>query len=102
MCLAREGADIIIADINLETAQKRVEEIKRMGRRSQAVQSDITSEEDCRALVEETLKTFNQIDILVNNAGHFGSRLGLPFTNQNEADWDDNYAVNVKGPFFLL
>ena len=101
MCLAREGADIVIADINLEAAQERVEEIEKTGRRSQAVQSDITSEENCRALVEKTLTAFGQIDILVNNAGHFGERLGLPFTNQNEADWDNNYAVNVKGPFFL-
>ena len=101
MCLAREGADIVVADINLEAAKKRVEEIEKTGRRGRAVQTDITSEGNCKALVAQTLKAFGQIDILVNNAGHFGERLGLPFTNQEEADWDDNYAVNVKGPFFL-
>ena len=48
-----------------------------------------------------SLEEFGRIDILVNNAGHFGDRLGLPFTNQTEEEWDDNYTINVKGPFFL-
>ena len=101
MCLAREGADIVVADINLASAQKRAKEIEKTGRRARVFESDITREEQCKALVEEALNAFGQIDILVNNAGHFGERLGMPFTNQEGADWDDNYAVNVKGPFFL-
>jgi len=101
MCLAREGADIVVADINLASAQERAEEIEKTGRRARACESDITREEQCKALVEEALNAFGQIDILVNNAGHFGERLGMPFTNQEGSDWDDNYAVNVKGPFFL-
>ena len=101
MCLAREGANITVSDIDLEAAQKRVGEIEKMGRRALAIRSDITVEADCQAVVEGTLNTFGQIDILVNNAGHFGERLGLPFSNQTEAEWDDNYSVNVKGPFFL-
>ncbi len=100
-CLAREGASIVDADINLDAAQERADNIEKAGRRARAFESDITREEQCKALIEEALNAFGQIDILVNNAGHFGERLGLPFTNQTEADWDDNYAVNVKGPFFL-
>ncbi len=99
--LAREGADIVVADINLEAAQKRARELEGTGRRTRAVESDITREDQCKSLVEAALEAFGQIDILVNNAGHFGERLGLPFTNQEEGDWDNNYAVNVKGPFFL-
>ena len=99
--LAREGAHLIVSDLNLEAAQKRVEEIQPSGRRGLALQSDAAREADCQALVEESLKEFGQVDILVNNAGHFGERLGLPFTNQTEAEWDDNYTVNVKAPFFL-
>jgi len=101
MCLAREGAHIVVADINLEMADERVREIKKIGRQTLSVQSDITVEKDCESLVQKTLRDLGQIDILVNNAGHFGERLGLPFTNQTEAEWDDNYKVNVKGPFFL-
>jgi meso-butanediol dehydrogenase/(S,S)-butanediol dehydrogenase/diacetyl reductase len=101
VCLAREGAHIVVADIKLDVAEKRAEEIRKMGRRALAIQSDITLEKECQNVVQESLREFGQIDILVNNAGHFGERLGLPFTNQTEVEWDENYTVNVKGPFFL-
>ncbi len=100
-CLAREGADLSVSDLNLDTAAKTVEQIQQQGRRGLAVQSDVTNEADCTALVEQAINEFGQVDILVNNAGHFGERLGIPFTNQLEDDWDSNFAVNVKGPFFL-
>ena len=100
-CLAREGAHVVVSDLNLEAAQARAGEVEKTGRRALALRTDVTREEECIALMEETLKAFGKVDILVNNAGHFGERLGLPFTNQTEAEWDDNYAVNVKGPFFL-
>ena len=51
--------------------------------------------------MEAGLKAFGKIDVLVNNAGLFGKRLGMPFTNQEEEDWDNCYRVNVKGPFLL-
>ena len=100
-CLAREGADIVVSDLELERAEKRIEEISKLGRRGLAVKSDVTREDDCRALMEEALQTFGQVDILVNNAGHFGNVVGAPFTQHTEAEWDDNFAVHVKGPFFL-
>ena len=101
-CLAREGAHIIVSDLDLEAAQRRIEEVEAVGRRGLAMHTDVTEEADCQWLGEKAIEAFGQVDILVNNAGHFGVRLGLPmFTNQTEADWDDNYAVNVKGPFFL-
>ena len=84
LCLARAGANIVVSDVNLEAAQGCVEKIEETGQRGLAVQSDVTKEADCTALVEKTLKTFGQVDILVNNAGHFGENLGLPFTNQTE------------------
>jgi NAD(P)-dependent dehydrogenase (short-subunit alcohol dehydrogenase family) len=101
MCLAKAGADIVVSDVNLEAAQRCVKEIQQAGRRGEAVRSDVTKEVDCKTLIEDAIKAFGRLDILVNNAGHFGERLGLPFTNQTEAEWDENYAVNVKGPFFL-
>ena len=100
-CLAQEGADIVVSDINLEAAQIRAKELKNLGCSVLTVRSDITVEKDCKLLIQESLKIFGKIDILVNNAGHFGKRLGLPFTNQTEEEWDDNYNINVKGPFFL-
>ena len=79
-CLARESADIVVSDLELERAEKRVEEIIKLGRRGLAVRSDVTREDDCQSLLEEALRTFGQVDILVNNAGHFGNVVGAPFT----------------------
>lgn len=100
-CLAREGADVVASDMNLDAAKGCVETFEAMGQHGLAVRTDVTNEEDCQNLVDTALEAFGVVDILVNNAGHFGEQLGLPFTNQTEGDWDDNYAVNVKGPFFL-
>jgi meso-butanediol dehydrogenase/(S,S)-butanediol dehydrogenase/diacetyl reductase len=100
-CLAKQGAHIVVADVNLEGAQRTVAAVEALGQRGLAVVTDITKQEECDRLVSQALERFGQIDILVNNAGIFGERLGLPFTNQTEAEWDENYAVNLKGPFFL-
>ena len=100
--LAREGADVVVADIDLKAAERKVDELEKTGRRVLAVESDITRKPGCEALVKAALDAFGRVDILVNNAGHFGENLGLPFTNQTEADWDDNYNIHVKGPFFLI
>lgn len=100
-CLAKEGANIVVADVNLEAAQRTVAMVEALGQRGLALVADITAQKECDRLVSEALDAFGQVDIVVNNAGIFGERLGLPFMNQTEAEWDDNYEVNLKGPFFL-
>ena len=104
-CLTREGADIFVTDLDLGRAGETVERIEQASRRGIVHQADVTSKADCQAIVDTALSAFGHIDILVNKAGHFGERLGLPLglplMNQTEAQWDDNYAVNVKDPFFL-
>ena len=100
-CLTREGAHVVVSDLNLEAARKGAEAIRQSGRRALAVLADVTREEDCRSLIEEALNAFGQVDILVNNAGHFGDIVDMPFTRHTAAEWDDNFAVHVKGPFFL-
>jgi NAD(P)-dependent dehydrogenase (short-subunit alcohol dehydrogenase family) len=76
--LARLGADVVIADVNLQSAAEFDEElaaptvadeIRALGRRSLAVQGDLTQRAAARELVERTLAEFGRIDILVNNAG---------------------------------
>jgi NAD(P)-dependent dehydrogenase (short-subunit alcohol dehydrogenase family) len=105
--LAREGADIAIADIghNLSsshfsamasTAQidQTVQEIKALGRKAIGLQVDVTKAEDCRRMAEETLSAFGQIDILCANAGIFSM---APAWELTEDEWDLLMAVNLKG-----
>lgn len=100
-CLTREGADVVVSDLDVARAQETVAAAEQAGRRGLAVAGDVTSEDDCGAVVRQALEAFGQVDVVVNNAGHFGDRLALPFTSLTGEDWDDNFAVNVKGPFFM-
>jgi meso-butanediol dehydrogenase/(S,S)-butanediol dehydrogenase/diacetyl reductase len=99
LCLAREGADVAVADINAQAAANAADEVKALGRRSLAIRTDVTQEADFAVLFDQVREEFGTIDVLVNNAGQ-SSRIGLPFTNNIAADWDQVWAVNVKSIFF--
>ena len=99
LCMAKEGADVAIADLNTELAGKVVRETMALGRKAVAVTMDVTKEGDFLDLFEQVKKGLGRIDIVVNNAG-VASRPGNPFTNNVESDWDLVWAVNVKSIFF--
>src|SRR3989442_5259304 len=98
LAMAREGADIAIADIQVLHAEKVATEVKALGRKVVAMKTDVTSAADVKAMVDRTREAFGRIDILVNNAGA-GSTPGMPFTNNTEEDWDRTFAVNTKSGF---
>ena len=95
--LAREGADVAIADLNAGTAAAVAGEVKGLGRKALAVRTDVAQAKDRKALVDAALSTFGKIDILVNNAGII--RLSDPL-KVTEDEWDLVQAVNVKGTYF--
>ena len=95
-CLAQEGADIVVSDINLEAAQIRAKELKNLGCSVLTVRSDITVEKDCKLLIQESLKIFGKIDILVNNAGNNRPE---HFTKVKKADMDYIVNLNLKACF---
>ncbi len=98
LCMAKEGADVAIADLQVEPAGKVADEVKALGRKAVVVKTDVTKDADFAALYDKVRKELGRIDILVNNAG-VASKPGLPFTNNTEGDWDRVYAVNVKSVF---
>ena len=67
--LAREGARIVIADVNTEAAGRLVDEVKALGSEALVVNADVIEIDQAEKMVEEALSRFNQIDILVNVAG---------------------------------
>jgi NAD(P)-dependent dehydrogenase (short-subunit alcohol dehydrogenase family) len=99
LAMARDGADVLVPDIQAAKAEAVVKEVDSLGRRAQALLVDVTKESQVRAAIAEGIGTFGQIDILVNNAG-VTPGLGLPFTRQVEADWDKVFNVNLKSVFF--
>lgn len=96
LALARAGADICIADIDLPSAESVAQEIADQGRRSLACKVDVTDKAMVQAMVETCVSTLGRLDILVNNAGIFPIS---PAATMTEADWDRVMAVNLKGVF---
>jgi 3-oxoacyl-[acyl-carrier protein] reductase len=89
---AREGARVVIADVNLEAAQKLAREIGGL-----AVGADISRGPDVKALAEAAVRAFGDIDILVNNAG-IGHK-PQPLDMLPEDAFDRILAVNAKSVF---
>jgi NAD(P)-dependent dehydrogenase (short-subunit alcohol dehydrogenase family) len=101
--LAREGADVVVADVdpepNMDEEAERgttVEVVRGMGRSAEFVETDVTDEDEVRALMDTTGERFGGIDVLVNNAGIAGAgsarETSLEF-------WNRVLAVNLTGAF---
>jgi len=96
LLLARNGADIVVSDINLEKAEETVKEIRAIGPKATAVKVDVSNLSDVERMVEAIIEKLAKIDILVNNAGITRDKLILRMT---EEDWDAVLGVNLKGTF---
>jgi len=98
MALAREGAKVVISDINLEKAEETSREIVATGREALAVRGNVAEAKDAEAMVQRALDQFGRLDILVNNAGITRDQVLL---RMKEEDWDLVLGVNLKGAFHL-
>ena len=96
LCLAREGADVIISDIDKEKAQEVASEVESLGRRSLPVTVDVTDDEEIGKAVTKSLDKFNRMDILVNNAGMTSDAL---IVRMKHSEWGDVINTNLTGAF---
>jgi 3-oxoacyl-[acyl-carrier protein] reductase len=94
--LAKNGADVAVSDINLESARTAAEEVEEIGRRAVAIEANVARFEDGERMVREALDALGRLDILVNNAGIARDKLLL---RMSEEDWDTVIDVNLKGAF---
>ena len=97
LTLARDGADVVLADIDVDLAGKVVDEIKDLGRKAIAMKVDVTKSADTRLMAEKTLDEFGKIDILVNNAGQGARERASLFADSTEDIWDFVITLNFKG-----
>ena len=95
--LAEAGASVVIADRDLEAAQRTADLISERGGRTLALQVDVSAVADAQAMIQQTVDAFGQVDILVNNAGIFPF---APALEVSEELWDRVLSVNLKGAFF--
>ncbi|MEE2522208.1 bifunctional aldolase/short-chain dehydrogenase [Pseudarthrobacter sp. J75] len=95
--LAAEGSCVVIADLNLENAQKVAEEL---GGPDVAigVQADVTDEDQVAAAIDAAVLAFGGLDLVVNNAG---LSISKPLLETTEKDWDLQHNVMAKGSFLV-
>ena len=94
---AREGADIVVGDVNLASAEKVIEEIARTGKKGMAVKMDVSLKVDVDRLADETLRAFGKIDILINNAGI--TQLPLSILDLDLETWQRVTDIDYKGTY---
>lgn len=96
LTLAKEGFNVVVSDINEETALAVAEEITEMGKNSIAIKCDVSKKEEVENLFTQTQEKFGKVDTLINNAGIFPY---VPFSQMEESDWEKVIDVNLKSIF---
>jgi 3-oxoacyl-[acyl-carrier protein] reductase len=97
LAFAGAGADIVGSARTKAQVEDTAKEIKALGRRALSIVTDVTQEDQVRAMADQALKEFGRVDILVNNAGM--SRYGS-FVEQKAADWRAMIETNLMGTLF--
>jgi NAD(P)-dependent dehydrogenase (short-subunit alcohol dehydrogenase family) len=106
---AKAGADLVVAGRTVASLEKAATEIRSVGRRALAIQTDVSQKADVDRMVAGTMDAFGRIDILVNNAG-VGSGIGDDGHGLGHRDppwlidmpedyWDPIIAINLKGVY---
>ena len=95
--MAKEGAQVVIADLAQEAGERVIQEIKKAGGEGIFIRTDVSQKKDVENMVAETIKAYGKLDIIVNNAGILFT---APVEETTEEMWDKLLAVNVKGLFF--
>src|SRR5699024_12257736 len=97
--LAKDGANVVVLDMNLDNANSVVSEIQKMNRKGLAKLVDVRDKDIIRSVIDEIYSELGSIDILVNNAGAARHNAIFDIT---EEELDLQFDVNVKGLFFCL
>lgn len=95
--LAKEGASLIVNDVDVESAGKTVAKIEKLGGQAFAYQADVSNWEDVQSMVDEGVRRFGSIYILVNNAGIGGASCLVKDTPHQM--WNRTLGVNLTGIF---
>ena len=97
LVLAEQGANVVVADMNLEGAESVAADVAGKGRQAMAIGVDVTERASVETMVAQVLDGFGKIDILVNDAGIIGAPNWWERETPSDEDWDRAYAVNLRG-----
>ena len=97
LLFAKEGADIVVNDVNLAAAEETAEAVRQLGQRAIAIKADITDAGEVDAMVDKVMSELGGVHILVNNAGL--PPLGIPTEEQKVEDWKKVVGVILDGTY---
>jgi NAD(P)-dependent dehydrogenase (short-subunit alcohol dehydrogenase family) len=97
---AREGADVVLADLSEEGNQETARLVEKAGGRALAVRCDVSRAEDVRAALDKTVETFGRLDFAFNNAGV--EQPVTPVADVTEEEWDRIIDVDLRGVFLCM
>ena len=96
--LAKDGATVVIADIDVESGEKVAKSIKEANGQALFIKTDTSNVSDCKAVVDKTISEFGRLDIAINNAGIGGE---AAITGEYEIEsWDKVIGINLSGVFY--
>ena len=96
---AKEGADVIVNDVNMENTNEVVKEIEGIGRNAKAVIASVDNRDEAQKLINTSIERFGKVDILVNNAGITRTAMLHKMTQK---EWDQVISVNLTGVYNCL
>jgi NAD(P)-dependent dehydrogenase (short-subunit alcohol dehydrogenase family) len=97
--LAREGANVCIADIDVDGGEETASMVREFGRDAIVVKTNVVSKEQVQAAAEQCVKDLGRLDIAVANAG-IGR--GAPLLEMELKDWQDQVDINLTGVFLTV
>ncbi|MBK8030981.1 MAG: glucose 1-dehydrogenase [Chloroflexi bacterium] len=98
LVFAREGAAVVVVDVNEAAGQKTVSEVQAAGGKAVFVRADVSKAADCERMVQTAEATFGKLNVLFNNAG-ISHGDDDDSVNTTEDVWDLTFQINVKGVF---
>ena len=100
LAFAREGAKVVVNDINETDGKDTVEMVKKAGGEAIFVKADVSKEKEVEEMVNKAIQTYGRLDCAHNNAGI--DEPPMPFTEHTEEQWDRVIGVNLKGVFLCM
>jgi len=99
---AKDGARVVVADVNVEGGEETVQLIKETGGEAILVHADVSKPEDTQAMVAQAVETFGSLDCAFNNAGIGGGKERHLTADYLEDDWDRVMSINLKGVWLCM
>jgi len=100
LAFAREGANVVVADVSEQGNQETARMVEELGARALAVRCDVTRAEDVKAALDKTVETFGGLDFAFNNAGV--EQPIMPAADITEEEWERIIDIDLRGVFLCM